>query len=229
MSAQQLPLDLPVRAALGAADFVVSDCNRDAVAWLDRWPDWPGSILAIHGPAGCGKTHLAHVWQTRSKACFLESALTGQLPDGNLVLDGARVPEEDLFHLINHVRAAKSSLLILDRAAPARWNVGLKDLASRLAAIPAVAVAPPDDSLLAALLVKHFSDRQIMVRAELIDYLTRRIERSFAAAAVIVDALDRAALSRGGAVTVKLARDVLGPEKDADSGSNDSTFKGPLA
>jgi chromosomal replication initiation ATPase DnaA len=229
MSPQQLSFDLPVRAAMGAADFVVSDCNRDAVAWLDRWPDWPGSILAIYGPAGCGKTHLAHVWQTRSDARFLDSGFRGRLPGGNLVLDGARLPEEDLFHLINHVRAGKHSLLMLDREAPARWTVGIKDLASRLAGIAAAAVEPPDDALLAALLVKHFSDRQIMIKADLIDYLTRRIDRSFAGAAAAVESLDRAALARGGAVTVKLARDVLGREKDGDSASKDSTSEGPLA
>lgn len=234
MSPQQLSFDLPARAAMGAADFAVSDCNRDAVAWLDRWPDWPGAILAIYGPAGCGKTHLAHVWQTRSAARFLDQGFSGRPPDGNLVLDGARLPEEDLFHLINHIRAAGHSLLILDREAPARWTVGLKDLASRLAGLPAVAVAPPDDALLAALLVKHFSDRQITIKADLIDYLTRRVDRSFAGAAAAVDALDRAALARGGAVTVKLAREVLGREtpgreKDADLAIKDSTSEGPLA
>jgi chromosomal replication initiation ATPase DnaA len=229
MNPQQLSFDLPVRAAMGAADFVVSDCNRDAVAWLDRWPDWPGSILAIYGPAGCGKTHLAHVWQTRSDAQFLAAGLSGGLPESNLVLDGARLPEEDLFHLINHIRAGKHSLLILDREAPARWTVRLRDLASRLSAIPAVGVEPPDDALLAALLVKHFSDRQIMIKADLIDYLTRRIDRSFAGTAATVEALDRAALARGGPITVRLARDILEREKDEESASNDSTAKGPLA
>jgi chromosomal replication initiation ATPase DnaA len=229
MNPQQLSFDLPVRAAMEAADFVVSDCNRDAVAWLDRWPDWPGSILAIYGPTGCGKTHLAHVWRTRSGARFLEAGLSGGLPEENLVLDGARLPEEDLFHLINHVRGGKHSLLILDREAPARWPVGLEDLASRLSSIPAVAVAPPDDALLAALLVKHFSDRQIMVKADLIDYLTRRIDRSFAGTAAAVEALDRASLARGGPVTVRLARHVLDGEKGRESDSNDSTSKGPLA
>jgi chromosomal replication initiation ATPase DnaA len=230
MNPSQLPLDLPVRAAMGAADFVVSGCNRDAVAWLDRWPDWPGAILAIYGPAGCGKTHLAHVWQTRSKALFLEAGLAGRLPEaGNLVLDGVRLPEEDLFHLINHIRAERRTLLILDREAPARWTVGLKDLASRLAGIPAVVVDPPDDALLAALLVKHFNDRQIAIKADLIDYLTRRIDRSFAGAAAAVEALDRAALARGGPITVRLARTVLDGEKDAESNSNDSTSEGPLA
>jgi chromosomal replication initiation ATPase DnaA len=223
MSPQQLSFDLPARAAMGAADFVVSESNRDAVAWLDRWPDWPGAVLAIHGPAGCGKTHLAHVWRTRSEARFLGSGFSSRLPDGNLVLDGARLPEEDLFHLINHIRAGQHSLLILDREAPARWTVGIKDLASRLAGIAAVAVAPPDDALLAALLVKHFSDRQITIKADLIDYLTRRIERSFAGAEAAVVALDRAAFERGGPITVKLAREVLAREKGRDSSSNDST------
>jgi chromosomal replication initiation ATPase DnaA len=220
MTARQLPLDLPVRPAMGAADFVVSASNRDAVAWLDRWPDWPGAVLAIYGPAGCGKSHLAYVWQARSGARFLEAALGERLPEaGSLILDGLRLPEEELFHLINHVRAQGGSLLLLDRAAPARWPVELRDLASRLAGVPAVAVEPPDDALLAALLVKHFSDRQIKVRVEVIDYLVPRIERSFAAAAAAVDALDRIALARGGAVTIKLAREVI----------DDSTSKGPLA
>jgi chromosomal replication initiation ATPase DnaA len=210
MTARQLPLDLPVRPAMGAADFVVSASNRDAVAWLDRWPDWPGSVLAIYGPAGCGKTHLAHVWQARSDARFLEAALGERLPEAsNLILDGMRLPEEELFHLINHTRAQGGSLLLLDRAAPARWPVTLRDLASRLAGVAAVAVEPPDDALLASLLAKHFSDRQIKVRAEVIDYLAPRIERSFAAAAAAVDALDRIALARGVAVTTKLAREVI--------------------
>ena len=229
MTERQLPLDLPVRPAMGAADFVVSESNRDAVAWLDRWPDWPGSILAIYGPAGCGKTHLAHVWQKRSGARMLEPVL-GSLPsDGNLVLDAIRIPEEHLFHLINHIRSGRQSLLILDREPPARWNVQLLDLASRLASIPAVAVEPPDDALLAALLVKHFSDRQIGVKSDLIDYLIRRIDRSFSAAESAATALDRAALARGKPITVKLARDVLGREEGADWVSNDSTSKGPLA
>jgi chromosomal replication initiation ATPase DnaA len=196
---------------MDAADFVVSDSNRDAVAWLDRWPDWPGSALAIYGPPGCGKTHLGHVWQARSRAHFLEAAELERLPStGNLVLDGIRLPEEDLFHLINHIRSQRVSLLILDREPPARWPVRLPDLASRLAALPAVAVQAPDDTLLAAVLAKHFADRQVEVSAEVIDYLVRQIERSFKAAATAARRLDRAALSRGAAITVKLARDILG-------------------
>jgi chromosomal replication initiation ATPase DnaA len=210
MPAEQLPLDLPVRAAMDAAGFVVSDSNRDAVAWLDRWPDWPNAVLAVYGPPGCGKTHLAHVWQARSHARFLEASAPANLPQGeNLILDGVRLPEEHLFHLINHVRSQSRALLILDREPPARWQVRLPDLASRLASVPAVAILPPDDTLLAAVLVKHFTDRQVEVAPEVIAYLVKQIERSFIAAETAARRLDRAAIAKRSAISIKLARDVL--------------------
>lgn len=208
--AGQLPLDLPVRTAVGAEDFVVSASNRDAVAWLDRWPDWPGPALAIYGPAGCGKSHLAHVWQARSNARFLHGTEPeGPPPAPNLILDEVALPEERLFHLYNHLKANGGSLLILSREAPARWPVTLPDLASRLASIPAIPVTPPDDALLAAVLAKHFADRQLIVTADVVDHLTRHIERSFAAAAEIAAALDSAALAQQRKPTLVLAREVL--------------------
>ncbi|MGB8274330.1 MAG: DNA replication protein, partial [Alphaproteobacteria bacterium] len=70
---RQLPLDLPHRPALGLEDFLVAPCNVGAVRWIDRWPDWPGPVLAITGPSACGKTHLAHVWQARSGAAMLSA------------------------------------------------------------------------------------------------------------------------------------------------------------
>jgi chromosomal replication initiation ATPase DnaA len=219
ISGEQFLLPLPVRVAMGAADFVVSESNRDAVAWLDRWPEWPGSILAIHGPAGCGKTHLAHVWQMRSHAIFLDVHDLA-LPSGeaNMILEGA-VPggsqkaEEDLFHLINHVRSRGLSLLLLDREAPARWRVGLPDIANRLAGLPSIGVETPDDALLGAILRKHFSDRQIRVTPEVIAYLVRRMERSFAAAEQIAAKLDQMAFSRSAPISIKLAREIFDEDR----------------
>ena len=222
MRPEQLPLDLPVRSAMNAAGFVVSDSNRDAVAWTDRWPDWPNGILAVYGPPGCGKTHLAHVWlekvrQASGTARFLEPSALERLPQGeHLILDGIRLPEEHLFHLINHVRAERLSLLILDREPPARWPVRLPDLASRLAGVPAVEVAAPDDTLLAAVLAKHFTDRQVEVGPEVIAYLVNQIERSFSAAETAARRLDRAAMAKGTAISIRLARDVLSGEDSGD-------------
>jgi chromosomal replication initiation ATPase DnaA len=224
----QLVFDLPFRPALGRDDFVVSDSNRDAVAWLDRWPDWPGHMLAIHGPAGCGKTHLAHVWQSQSQARFLTEIDAESLRPGMaVILDECLVTAADadmadrqrqvaLFHFLNRLRELKGSLLVLHREAPARWSIALPDLASRLAAIPAIAVAAPDDALLAAILVKHFADRRQTVGDEVIDFLVRHIERSFAVAAETAAAIDLAALSNHRRITLPLVRDVIGRQSDQD-------------
>lgn len=213
MSGRQLPFDLPGRNAMGASDFVTSASNEAARAMIDAWPNWPGTTLAVHGPAGCGKTHLGHVWQEKigDSALFLTAPTS--LPDlpakPRLILDEPALNETDFFHLLNRVKNDGGSMLILSREAPARWQVQLPDLASRLKALPAVEVAAPDDALLGAVLVKHFGDRQINVAPEVVDYLLRHIERSFAAAAETAERLDRAALAEGKAITIPLVRRVL--------------------
>lgn len=208
---QQLPLDLAYRPALGTADFVVADANRDAVAWIDRWPDWPAHALALHGPKGCGKTHLAHVWQAKSGAVALTQPLAeGVAPPLRVVLDEPRDwTETALLHLYNALREAGGHLLIVSEIPPARWNVALPDLASRLASIPAVALAAPDDELLIAVMAKQFSDRGLEVNDDVLRYVASRIERSFAAAAETVEKIDRAALAEQRRVTLVLARTCL--------------------
>jgi chromosomal replication initiation ATPase DnaA len=209
---QQLPLDLAYRPALGSADFVVADANRDAVAWIDRWPDWPAHALALHGPKGCGKTHLAHVWQAKSGAVMLTQPLAdGVAPPSRVVLDEPRDwTETALLHLYNALREAGGHLLIVSEIPPARWNVALPDLASRLASIPAVALAAPDDELLVAVMAKQFSDRGLEVNDDVLRYVASRIERSFAAAAEMVEKIDRAALAEQRSVTLALVRTCVG-------------------
>jgi chromosomal replication initiation ATPase DnaA len=213
----QIPLPLPTRTALGRADFLVSDSNAGALAWIDRWPDWPGGVLVLHGPAGCGKTHLAHIWRERSDAAIIPGADLTEVPPelraGGLpaaVVDDAEdAPYVALLHLLNSSRERGVSLLIIARRPPGSWPVPLADLASRLRAAISVGIAPPDDALLGAVLVKHFADRQLPVAPEVIRYVLRRMERSFAAAAALAAGLDRLSLSRGGAVTIPLARRLL--------------------
>jgi DnaA regulatory inactivator Hda len=224
MTANQLPLDLGHRPALGQADFVVADGNRDAVAWLDRWPDWPAAALVIHGPAGCGKSHLVAVWRARSQARSLapDQLRRGPLAPlietrGHLVLDdaenavaaGGEAAETALFHLYNAVKARGDTMLLTARTPPARWVIALPDLASRLSALPAVAVAQPDDELMAAVLFKLFADRQLAVDRRVIDYLATHMERSFASARQLVDRLDREALARRRRITRPLAAELL--------------------
>lgn len=216
---QQLSFAYPHESALGRADFFVSACNQAALTWVERWPEWPCRALVIHGPAGCGKTHLGRLWRGRASALALAPAdLTPIDPilavtarrRAVLVDDAEHAPEQALLHLYNWCLEQGADLLLLARAAPAAWGTALADLASRLRAVPAVAIEPPDDALLAAVLVKLFADRQVRVAPDVPRYLVSRIERSFAAAAEIVAALDRRAMRDQRAIKLPLVREVLG-------------------
>jgi chromosomal replication initiation ATPase DnaA len=218
----QLPLDLGHLPALGREDFLVAASNDAAIRWLERWPAWPQPALALHGPPGAGKTHLAHVFAARvdaagAAAAFVEPValqidavptLVG-MARAVIVDDAPSAPEQALLHLYNLVAERHGHLLIVGREPPSRWPIALADLRSRLLAAPAVALSAPDDALLGAVLVKLFADRQITVAADVIAYLMARIERSFAAAREVVSTLDEAALAEKRPITVSLARRVL--------------------
>ena len=220
---RQLVLDFPHRPALGQADFLVSDCNRDAVGWVDRWPQWRAPALAVWGPQDAGKSHLAQVWRARSDAVLLLPEQVAEAEPGQVLSGGtcavvdfggrdetaALSSPRGLLHLYNSIAELRGNLLIVSRRAPARWNIGLADLASRLSAAPAVAIALPDEALLGALLVKLFHDRQLLVGEDVLVYLLARMERSFAAARSVVERLDAAGLAERRRITVPLARSVL--------------------
>jgi chromosomal replication initiation ATPase DnaA len=215
---RQLPLELGHRAALGRDDFLISDSNRDAVGWIDAWPNWPAPGLVIVGPPASGKSHLAQVWCARADATMVDHAAlaaphaaAGLAPSERIVIDDADrgVDERNLLHLYNLLVERGGSLLLTAVEPPSRWSMRLADLRSRLAALPAVAIRRPDDALVQAVLVKLFADRQLRVDPELIAYLAARLDRSLAVAAEAVTILDRAALSARRALTVPFARDTL--------------------
>lgn len=232
----QLVLELGHRPALGREDYLVAPGNRVAVDWIDRWPDWPQPGLALYGDPGAGKTHLSHVWRGRSEALALEprALLAAEPPDllgdaAACVLDDAEslwdpaLPERTgagrrsareeverrLLHVYNMIVQRGGHMLFAGRAAPARWPVALPDLRSRLAALPAVALGPPDEALIEAVLVKLFADRQLAVEPAVVRYLVRRMERSFAAARALVAAIDRESLRAGRQVTVPFVAELL--------------------
>jgi chromosomal replication initiation ATPase DnaA len=219
----QFAFEFPHRPAFGADDFLVAPSNEAAVAFLDRWPGWPSSSLVLHGPPGCGKTHLAHVWQARSGAVLHQAAtLTPDIvPDlaahAAIIIDNAeRAAERPLLHLVNLVAERGLHLLLTGPAPPVRWITELPDLRSRLLAMPEVAMLAPDDALIGAVLLKLFADRQLGVGEDVIVFLLRHMERSFAAARRLVAALDRAALIAHRRITVPLAREVLTAEETPD-------------
>ena len=217
----QLPLDFDHRPALSGEDFLVAPGNAGAVAWLDRWPDWPGPLLAIHGPAGCGKTHLAQVFMAASGARAIGADALGGAEPLHL-LAGARACvledaeaflggdlEEALLHLYNTVQETGRHMVLTARRPPARWPVRLADLRSRLKAAIAVGIGPPDDPLITAVIVKLFADRQLRVDGDVVSFMLTRMERSFETARTLVAAVDRAALAERRNITVPLVRGVM--------------------
>jgi len=186
----QLPLPLAYRAATGANDFVHAAANADAVAWL---AGAPATRTLLVGPPASGKSHLGRLFAAQH--------------DATLIDDVEAVDQEVLFHAWNAATTA-APILFTARVLPRQW-VTLPDLGSRLAATPTLIIGPPDDALLANLLVKHFADRGVRVAADVVAFVIARIERSFAAVAATAVALDAAALAAGREVTVPLARTVL--------------------
>ncbi len=216
----QLAFDLEPAENFSRDDFIRGAGNAAALDLVDSWPDWPARAVAIVGPEGAGKSHLAAIWADAAGARRLasraldESAVPAALATGALALEcgagDADLDERALFHLLNLVKEQLGFLLLTARTAPAAWPIGLPDLASRLRAVPVVTLAAPDDAMLRAVLVKLFADRQIAVDEALISYLVVRIERSFAAARAIVATLDREALRRQRPVTRALAGEISG-------------------
>lgn len=222
----QLPLDLAHYPALGGEDFLVSACNRDALLWIERWPEWPAPGLCLYGPEASGKSHLAAVWRQKTQANVLDLEALGAwrdewlCPDTHWVIEdvpailGTRAAEENLFHLYNHCRANRGSLLMTGRTAPATWAFLIPDLGSRIRACPAVAIGQPDDALLAGVLLKLFSDRQLRITPDIIKYILPRLERSFAAVANLVDQLDTLSLAQQRPVSLSMLRMVLPPVQE---------------
>lgn len=215
---QQLVLDLPQRSALGLEDFFVSQSNRAAVDLIDSWPDWQHWAAIIVGPSGSGKTHLATVWQKNAQAaCVAASALD----EGAVALIEARrallvedldrgiADDRILFHLLNLAREHRLSILMTSRAPPGEMTIALPDLRSRLRALPLAEIAPPDEAVIKAVLVKLFADRQLQVEPHVVNYIALRTERSMAAVNDVVERLDLAALSMQRRVSRALAGEVL--------------------
>ncbi len=207
----QLRLDLNQLPRFRAEDFVESGSNAEALAQIKAWPHWHGGCLALIGPEGCGKSHLAKIWQDQTGAHLLSpgrdadlSILSGQpvLIDG---LEG-QVTDEALFHLINMAGLPGGGLLITARSIPAHWTVQLPDLGSRLKALPTVQIEEPDDLVLEGVLRRFFQQHNIRPADDLLPYLLRRIERSVPAARDLVIQLDAMADADGKPVSKTLAR-----------------------
>lgn len=220
---RQLVLALDHAESYARDDFLSGPGNAAALTLIENWPDWPANAVALIGPEGSGKSHLASVWAEVSGArmtsgrALRQNDLLSELATGALVVEEAAAADERaLFHLINLAREEESFLLFTARAAPTLWPVAIADLASRLRALPVVSLQAPDDAMLRGVLMKLAADRQLELDESVVRYLLSHIERSFAAARAAVVALDNEALRQGRPVTRALASELFrGDGKEA--------------
>ena len=215
---RQLAFALPHAESLSRDNFLEGPANAAGLALVDSWPDWPNRVMLLVGPEGAGKSHLAAIWAeqagARSTAAHALTAaeVPGELATGALVVEdltSSGFDERALFHLLNLAREDAASVLITARVPPSALEVELRDLRSRLRAIPVVSLLPPDDQLLRALIVKFCTDRQLIVDETVINFVATRIERSFAAVRQAVELLDTEALRLGRPVTRALAAELF--------------------
>jgi len=214
LAPRQLVLALDHSVSFAREDFLRGPSNAAALTLIERWPDWPDRIVAIIGPEGSGKSHLAAIWAETTGARILSAKLlsVSDLPaafaTGALVLEDlefAGLDERALFHFLNLARENRAFVLITSRSPLSTFPVAIRDLASRMRAVPSVTMTSPDDALLRALIVKLAADRQISVDEALVNYLANRIERSFVAARAAIDRLDEEAMRQHRPVTRALA------------------------
>lgn len=219
---QQIPLPLPYSAAMGADDFLVTGSNRDAVSWIEKWPDWPTHGLIICGPSSSGKTHLLNLWKAKASGRILQSKDIAGRSAGDITAEGAIVAidnaddfagdavlEEALFHLYNDVMARKGWLVLAMKKGAGQVGFALPDLRSRLMTLPVATLGNPDDILLEALIVKQFRDRQVDVDVGVVRWMASRMPRDAAGISEIVADLDKAALAAGSRITIALARKIM--------------------
>ncbi len=236
----KLPLPLPRAAHPAATDFIRTASNDAALTWLDRVSDWPQHRLALWGEAGCGKTHLLRDWADATGAQYLGGPALprlNELPDlpgiAGLAIDDAdtMADEATLLHLLNAAAEARLPVLLAARAPPARWPVRLPDLTSRLRAMTAVEILPPDDALLRILLARLFDDRQHRVSPDTQDWLLTRLPRTPTALREAVDRLNHAALGSPRGINRLLARtelaDLIGTDCDPANPDGDAPDGAP--
>ena len=214
---QQLILNLRSLPSMDRNDYFVSEVNKEAVTWLDAWPNWTTFGFIVCGPLGSGKSHLAQVLKTLSHGDIIEAKDISnknidQLSEKKcLIIENLEslTSETLLFHLYNMLLENKNNLMLTSKFNVSQINFELPDLKSRLLSMPQVSIGLPDDRLLKNLLIKQFLDKGILVEMDVIDYLIKRIDRSFEAISKLVAKIDFKSLEKAKKITIPFIKNTI--------------------
>lgn len=195
---------------------MVGKANAEAATFVKAWPNWYVPVVAIYGPSGVGKSHLAWVWHEISGATLLStgSLSAPELPMGPSILEDCdslceyERSARGLFHLLERANLP-APVLLTGRTRPSEWRHALPDLASRFSAMPAFALRMPDDEMLAAIVDSLFAERQLTVPQAVVHRILKVVERTPTAVRAFVEELDRAALAKSRSVSLGLVGEIL--------------------
>ena len=214
---KQLLLNLRTFPSMGREDYIVSSINKDAVIWLDIWPNWPSLGFIVCGPTGSGKSHLASALKTLSHGFIIEaknleeSKIDDITENKCLIIEDIHKfkSEKLLLHVYNLMTEKKNNLMFTSNLPISNINFKLLDLKSRILSMPQINIGLPDDELLKSLLVKQFADKGVLVDFEVINYLIKRIDRSFESIIKMVSRINTLSLEKSKKITIPFLKNVF--------------------
>jgi len=213
----QLILKFPTNKVYLKEDFYVSTSNQEAYDFINSWPRWVKRIANIFGPSGSGKTHLSSILKKRTSILEIQSdALNDKIffefkTKETLIIENLneKVCEELLFSLWNVAVQENKYLLMTSTKPISRFKFKLPDLKSRASSSVIIGINLPGDDLISVILAKSFSDKQIKVEKKHIDYILKRIDRSYEKISQFISTLDKYSLKKGSPFGLKLIKEVL--------------------
>jgi len=213
----QLILKFPSKKIYLKEDFYVSSSNQNAYDLINQWPKWIKRTVNIFGPSGSGKTHLASMLKSKTTFLQLESSqldnnmLNKLKTKEALIIENLdmNISEEILFTIWNTILQDNKYLLITSTKPINSYNFKLKDLVSRVNSSLSLGINLPSDDLISVILTKNFSDKQITVEKKHIDYIIKRIDRSYEKISQFILTLDKYSLKKGTPFSLKLIKEVL--------------------